>query len=152
MKNISRDIGKSPETHILNYIPINKRLATSGQPTPLQIEAIASAGYSCVINLAMPDSTDALFEEGGFVSEAGMNYFHIPVPFKAPNAKHLRLFLNLMAALEEEKVWVHCAYNWRASAFIQHYQRKVLHLSPPKMLVLEQWKPSAAWLAFFQLA
>jgi protein tyrosine phosphatase (PTP) superfamily phosphohydrolase (DUF442 family) len=152
MQNISRDISSSPETQILNYIPINKHLATSGQPTPVQIEAIAIAGYDCIINLAMHDSTDALFEEGGLVSEEGMNYFHIPVPFDAPTVAHLKLFLNLMNALAGKKVWLHCAYNWRASAFTGHYQRKVLGLLPDEieMLVLEQWEPDEAWLAFFE--
>ncbi|MCK5813388.1 MAG: protein tyrosine phosphatase family protein [Cocleimonas sp.] len=153
MQNISRDIGSSLETQVLNYIPINTNLATSGQPTPLQIEAIAAAGYDCIINLAMHDSTDALFEEGGLVSEVGMNYFHIPVPFDAPTVKHLTLFLNLMRALKGKKVWLHCAYNWRASAFTGHYQRKVLGVLSDEieMIVLEQWEPDEAWLAFFDV-
>ncbi len=154
MQNISRDIGSSLETQILNYIPINDKLATSGQPTPIQIDAIGAAGYDCIINLAMHDSTDALYEEGGMVSEAGMNYFHIPVPFEAPTAEHLRLFLNLMKALDGQKIWLHCAYNWRASAFINHYKHKVLgitSLEELEMLVLQQWKPDKAWLMFFEL-
>jgi protein tyrosine phosphatase (PTP) superfamily phosphohydrolase (DUF442 family) len=154
MQNISQDIGTSLETQILNYIPINKKLATSGQPTPIQIEAIAAAAYDSVINLAMHDSTDALYEEGGMVSKEGMNYFHIPVPFEAPTAKHLQLFLNLMKALDGQKIWLHCAYNWRASAFIYHYKRKVLGLTSAdelEMLVLQQWQPDEAWQAFFEL-
>lgn len=153
MQNISRDKGESLETHILNYIPITDTLATSGQPTPQQIDAIAAAGYDSVINLALHDSTDALYEEGGMVTEVGMNYFHIPVPFDAPTIKHLRLFLNMMAALEGQKIWLHCAYNWRASAFVSHYQRNVLFLLPSEieMLVLQQWNPDAAWAAFLDL-
>jgi protein tyrosine phosphatase (PTP) superfamily phosphohydrolase (DUF442 family) len=152
MKNISRDRGESLETQILNYIPINDNLSTSGQPTPAQIDAIAAAGYTCIINLALHDSTDALYEEGGMASEAGMNYFHIPVPFKAPTATHLNLFLNLIRALKGQKVWLHCAYNWRASAFTYHYQRNILGLSVDKseLLVLQQWQPDAAWRAFLE--
>lgn len=154
MQNISGDRGSSPETHIINYIPVSDQLATSGQPTPVQIEAIGAAGYDCVINLALHDSTDALYEEGGMVSEAGMNYFHIPVPFDAPTGEHLRLFFNVMKALEGKKVWLHCAYNWRASAFTHHYKRKVLGitaLDELEMLVLQQWEPDEAWLAFLEL-
>ena len=120
----------------------------------MQIDAIAEAGYDCVINLALHDSTDALYEEGGMVSEAGMSYFHIPVPFDAPTAEHLRLFLNIMKALEGKKIWLHCAYNWRASAFVYHYKRKVLGitaLDELEMLVVQQWKPDEAWLAFLDL-
>jgi len=96
-------------TSILNYIKISDNIGTSGQPSPDQFNLIASAGFSTVINLAMPDSTNALPDEGGFVTEAGMNYFHIPVPFDAPTGQHLMLFLKLMRAVEGEKVWVHCA-------------------------------------------
>ena len=153
MKNISKHIGESPETHCLNYIPITERVASSGQPTPLQIEAIAVGGYRHIINLAMHDSSDALFEEGGLVSEVGMNYFHIPVPFDAPSIEHLRLFLNLLEMTKEDKVWVHCAYNWRASAFLSHYQRIVLKRSEDdlKMAVLEQWQMEDVWKDFLKL-
>jgi protein tyrosine phosphatase (PTP) superfamily phosphohydrolase (DUF442 family) len=152
MQNISCDIGDSLETQTLNYIPINETLSTSGQPTPTQIEAIGMAGYECIINLALHDSTDALYDEGGMVSEAGMNYFHIPVPFDAPTKTHLRLFLNIMKALEGQKVWLHCAYNWRASAFTYHYKCTVLGLAVNKsdMLVLQQWQPDTAWLRFLE--
>ncbi len=152
MKSISKyQDDNKPETQCFNYIPINKNIATSGQPTPMQFEAIAAAGYTAVINLAMHDSSDALYEEGGIVSEAGMNYFHIPVPFDAPTSKHLRLFLRLMEVLEGEKVWLHCAYNWRASAFISHYQRHVLKQDAGEMLVLAQWTPSDVWQKFLAL-
>ena len=149
IQNISRHIGESPETQILNYIPITQDLATSGQPTPLQIKAIAEAGYDSIINLAMHDSPNALFDEGGLVSEAGMNYFHIPVPFDAPTIEHSKRFINLMGALNEDyqRVWVHCAYNWRVSAFMTHYRMT----KPEEMLVLEQWKPDDTWLAFLEL-
>ena len=153
MKSISQFMTESPETRCFNYIPLSENLASSGQPTPLQFDDIASAGFKYVINLAMHDSSDALYEEGGLVSEAGMNYFHIPVPFDAPTIKHLKLFLNLMIMLEDEKVWLHCAYNWRASAFINHYQRSILNLAPDaiEMPILEQWKPDEIWQNFLAL-
>jgi len=146
-------MAESLETKCLNYISINERLASSGQPTPLQFDDIAEAGFKHVINLAMHDSTDALYEEGGLVSEAGMNYFHIPVPFDAPTKEHLTLFLNLMAMLDGEKVWVHCAYNWRASAFTYHYQCSILSLSPEtiKMPILERWEPDEVWQEFLEI-
>ncbi|KAG1661908.1 Amino-acid acetyltransferase [Nymphon striatum] len=55
--------------------------------------------FQHVINLAMHDSDNALPEEGSFVAEAGMNYFHIPVSFEAPTEDHLRLFLKQMRIL-----------------------------------------------------
>jgi protein tyrosine phosphatase (PTP) superfamily phosphohydrolase (DUF442 family) len=137
---------------IPNTIIINDRISTSGQPTPNQFIKIADAGFSSVINLAMPDSTNALPDEGGFVTEAGMNYFHIPVPFEAPTHAHLSLFLKLMKTLEEEKVWVHCALNWRVSAFMFYYQRDILKLSHSKRIpMFKNWKPDDIWQDFLQL-
>jgi protein tyrosine phosphatase (PTP) superfamily phosphohydrolase (DUF442 family) len=138
--------------NILNTILINKNISTSGQPSPNQFAGIAEAGFTSVINLAMPDSTNALPDEGGFVSEAGMNYFHIPVPFEAPTRAHLSLFLKLMKALEKEKVWVHCALNWRVSAFMAHYQRGTLKLPKSEQVpMLESWQPDEVWQGFLQL-
>ncbi len=144
-------INTSPKG-ILNTIVINERITTSGQPSPNQFEDIAKAGFTCIINLAMPDSTNALPDEGGFVSEAGMNYFHIPVPFEAPTRSHLSLFLKLMKVLEKDKVWVHCALNWRVSAFMAHYQKGTLKLSESKRVpMLESWQPDEVWQEFLSL-
>jgi protein tyrosine phosphatase (PTP) superfamily phosphohydrolase (DUF442 family) len=137
---------------ILNTIIINDRIYTSGQPSPNQFAEIAEAGFSSVINLAMPDSTNALPDEGGFVTEAGMNYFHIPVPFEAPTREHLNLFLKLMKTLEDDKVWVHCALNWRVSAFMSHYQKRVLALSELEVVpMFENWEPDEVWQYFLKL-
>ncbi len=137
---------------ILNTIIINDRIYTSGQPSPNQFEEIAEAGFSSIINLAMPDSTNALPDEGGFVTEADMNYFHIPVPFEAPTREHLDLFLKLMKILEGDKVWIHCALNWRVSAFMAHYQKRVLALSELELIpMIENWEPDEAWQEFLRL-
>jgi len=139
---------------IFNYIKISDKVSTSGQPSPDQFQEIAQAGFSTVINLAMPDSTNALPDEGGFVTEAEMNYFHIPVPFEAPNRQHLSLFLKLMKATHDEKVWVHCALNMRVSAFMQHYQRGVLKREKSNsdyIPTLEGWEPEEVWQKFMSL-
>lgn len=136
----------------LNYIRISNTISTSGQPSPSQFDDIANAGFTCIINLAMPDSTNALPDEGEFVSEAGMNYFHIPVPFDTPERKHLELFLKLITALEGEKTWVHCALNWRVSAFMNHYQKSILKLSIEQQApMLESWEPDDTWLTFLSI-
>ncbi|MCK5902775.1 MAG: protein tyrosine phosphatase family protein [Cocleimonas sp.] len=108
-------------SHCLNYTVINEDISSSGQPTPIQIDAIATSGFQSRINLALHDSTDALYEEGGIVSEASMNYFHVPAPFDAPTKAHLKLFLDLMTVLQGKKIGIHCAFSWRASAFLYHY-------------------------------
>ena len=56
------------------YVRISDRLATSGQITHEQIEAIERAGFDVVVNLA-PARKDRNLEQGFQVTEQGMTYF-----------------------------------------------------------------------------
>jgi len=113
-------------TQILNFIKISERIATSGQPTESQFEIIAQSGFQIVINLAMPNSDNAIVEEGFIVSTYNMVYVHIPVPFDAPTLGHLKTFIKIMKCFSDKKILIHCAVNKRASAFIYQYQRIIL--------------------------
>ena len=99
--------------NILNYIQVSDRIASSGQPEAHQFEDIADAGYEVVINLAMPDSKNAIPEEGNIVASLNMTYLQIPVPFNAPDVSHLRDFIKVVRSLSHRRVWVHCAFNYR---------------------------------------
>ena len=62
---------------IVNYLNISDTLATAGQPVRQQFRDIKAAGYDLVINLAMPDSPNALPDEAELVAAHGMEYIHI---------------------------------------------------------------------------
>ena len=138
-----------------NFIQISERIATSGQPARDEFQHIADDGYAAVINLAMHNSDQAIADEGSIVASLGMMYFHVPVPFDAPNADHLKTFLGAMKILDTKKVWIHCAINMRVSAFIYHYLIRENKLSPEaaKGPLLKQWEPhmDAAWKDFMAL-
>ncbi|MGB0920934.1 MAG: protein tyrosine phosphatase family protein [Alphaproteobacteria bacterium] len=106
---------------ILNFYAPITNIGTGGQPTESQLADIAGAGYTSLINLAMNDSDNVIPEEGNIAASYGMAYIHMPIPFDAPNAGHLRKFFRLMDALEGERVFVHCAVNARVSAFMYQY-------------------------------
>lgn len=106
---------------LINFHPITDRIGTAGQPTREQLSQVAEAGYQVVVNLAMPDSDNAIAEEGSVVSSLGMAYVHLPVPFDAPGPEHLRRFIGVMKALRGDRVFVHCAVNARVSAFMFKY-------------------------------
>ena len=78
---------------IFNYVQLTDRVGTSGQPTPEQFQAIADAGYKAVINLAMPDSDNALPNEGNLVSAQGMDYIlsliHISEPTRRRDSSRM---------------------------------------------------------------
>ena len=142
---------------ISNYFALPMSLGTSGQPTVDQFTAIQAAGFDVVINLAMPDSDNALPNEGALVSENGMTYVHIPVPWEAPDANHLAQFFGVMDAMlaQNKKVWVHCAANYRASAFTYKYLTISQGLSEPQSTtpLLTKWLPymDETWQGIMQI-
>ncbi|MCG7984154.1 MAG: protein tyrosine phosphatase family protein [Candidatus Thiodiazotropha lotti] len=89
--------------NIINYLRISDRIASSGQPDEAQFKAIAQAGFQVVINLAMPNSDHAIPEEGYIVTARKMSYVHIPVPFDAPDAEHLKTFVGFMEGVQDKK-------------------------------------------------
>lgn len=132
---------------ILNYIKINELISTSGQPKIEELELIANEGFEVVINLAMPTTSNALKNEDKIVSSLNMSYIHIPVDFENPKLSDLKLFLNILQALGANKVWVHCAKNYRVSAFMYVYHKYILHtpFEQIDLSIFDMWQPSLVW-------
>ena len=135
--------------HIANYLCLTDRISSSGQPNIDGFHSIAAAGFGAVINLAMPDSKNAIPEEGSIVTTLGMTYHHIPVPIDAPKTIHLRQFVSLMESLKDIRVWVHCAVNHRVSVFLYLYRRwKGMPDEEARKAMLKGWEPNATWREF----
>jgi uncharacterized protein (TIGR01244 family) len=111
---------------IHNYRKVDERYATAGQPTEEQLRAAAAEGYKTIINLATIDPRYSLEDEGGLVASLGMQYHHIPVPWAQPSDADFAAFERAMQAAGEGKTLVHCAANFRASAFYALYAMKHL--------------------------
>jgi protein tyrosine phosphatase (PTP) superfamily phosphohydrolase (DUF442 family) len=132
---------------ILNYIKINELISTSGQPKIEELELIANEGFEVVINLAMPTTSNALENEDKIVSSLNMSYIHIPVDFENPKLSDLKLFLNILQALGANKVWIHCAKNYRVSAFMYVYHKYILYtpFEQIDLSIFDMWQPSSVW-------
>ena len=132
---------------ILNYIKINELISTSGQPKIEELELIANEGFEVVINLAVPTTSNALENEDKIVSSLNMSYIHIPVDFENPKLSDLKLFLNILQALGANKVWIHCAKNYRVSAFMYVYHKYILHtpFEQIDLSIFDMWQPSLVW-------
>jgi protein tyrosine phosphatase (PTP) superfamily phosphohydrolase (DUF442 family) len=139
---------------IPNYLPISPTLGTAGQPTPEQFVAVAAAGYTTVINLALSTSDNAIPNEAALVASLGMTHFHIPVVWEAPTQGDLDIFLRVMALNEGRQVFVHCAKNMRVSAFVYLY--RVLHQGVEESIARVDlhriWQPNPTWQAFIDRA
>ena len=132
---------------ILNYIKINELISTSGQLKIEELELIANEGFEVVINLAMPTTSNALENEDKIVTSLNMSYIHIPVDFENPKLSDLKLFLNILQALGANKVWIHCAKNYRVSAFMYVYHKYILHtpFEQIDLSIFDMWQPSLVW-------
>jgi protein tyrosine phosphatase (PTP) superfamily phosphohydrolase (DUF442 family) len=138
---------------IYNYRAVDDRLATSGQPTEAQFESVAQAGFTTVINLALHDDPRySLPDEPGTLRSLGLRYVHIPVSFAAPTERNLLAFFDAMDNNRDEKIWVHCAANIRASVFLGLY--RVIRLGWPQVRAFELmrnlYEPNEVWDAFIQ--
>ena len=132
---------------ILNYVKINELISTSGQPKIEELELIANEGFEVIINLAMTTTSNALENEDKIVSSLNMSYIHIPVDFENPKISDLKLFLNILQALGANKVWIHCAKNYRVSAFMYVYHKYILHtpFEQIDLSIFDIWQPSLIW-------
>ncbi|NJL45141.1 MAG: phosphatase [Leptolyngbyaceae cyanobacterium SM2_3_12] len=139
---------------IRNYLPISPTLATAGQPTAEQFEAIRQAGYDLVINLAVPTSENALAHEPELVEQLGMAHVHIPVLWETPTLADLAQFFAVMDANAQRQIFVHCALNMRVSAFVYLY-RVLKQNVPPSVAQADLdriWQPNPTWQAFIDQA
>lgn len=131
----------------LNAIQFSDQLTSSVQPGENDFLKIKELGFSSVINLATSKSDNTLQNEDIIVTNLGLNYVHIPIPWESPTLKHFQIFVKAMEVLEEEKVWLHCALNMRASCVAYLYTTTVLSIEEEiqreKMLGI--WKPNKTW-------
>ncbi len=137
---------------IYHYQLLDENLSSSGMPTAGQMKEVAEAGVQLVVNLAPPDSPNAISDEAQLVNSLGMEYINIPVTWRAPETEALTRFMDEMEAHAGRKILVHCEANYRASAFIMLY--RVLRLGWNKadaIPVMEKmWNPEdfPVWESF----
>jgi uncharacterized protein (TIGR01244 family) len=122
-------------TDVRNFREVDAGLLTAGQPNEQQLADAARQGVTTVINLALHDDPRySLRDETGTVRDLGMHYVHIPVQFKSPTEQDFLDFCAAMDAHKGEKVLVHCAANYRVTAFIGLYR-----------IIREGWTPETAF-------
>jgi protein tyrosine phosphatase (PTP) superfamily phosphohydrolase (DUF442 family) len=137
---------------IYNFHKISDKLACAGQPSEGQLPSIADEGYQVVINLGLTDGKYALKDEASSVKELDMAYHHIPVLFEAPQVNDLESFIGLMNKHEDEKVFVHCAANYRASVFTGLYLFSANKLDEEGLqeFIENVWQPDPTWQSFIE--
>ena len=104
-----------------NFRMITDRLTTSGVVGADRLKALASQGYEVVVNLLPDTSEHAVPDERSIVESQRLEYIHIPVDFKRPERSDFVTFSEALDRVSERKVHIHCAANYRVSAFYSLY-------------------------------
>jgi protein tyrosine phosphatase (PTP) superfamily phosphohydrolase (DUF442 family) len=111
---------------IYNYRKVDDQFITGGQPTEEQLRAAAAEGFRTVINLAPIDPRYSLDDEPGLVRSLGMAYHHLPVAWDQPTVGDFAAFERVMGELPAGRTLIHCAANFRVTAFYSLYAQKHL--------------------------
>ncbi len=111
---------------IFNYRSVNEQIGTGGQPSEEQLRSAAAEGVKTIINLATIDPRYSLDDEEGLVRSLGMAYHHIPVEWENPQESDFEAFEAVMQAQPTGKILIHCAANFRVTAFYSLFAMKHL--------------------------
>ncbi len=139
-------------SNIYNFHQVSDALACAGQPREGQLASIAQDGYEVIINLGLADGKYALADEAASVKSLGLAYHHIPVQFDNPQLDELTTFIADMQQHDGKKILVHCAANYRASAFTGLYLFAEGKLNEEQMqeFIEGVWQPDAVWQQFIE--
>ena len=135
---------------IKNFVQVSDHLACAGQPDESQLADIAGQGYEVVINLGLADGKYALPDEAASLARLGLTYHHIPVLFDKPQLAEWNAFANLMNEHRAQKTFVHCAANYRATAFTGLYLFATSQLTEQELaaFIARIWQPDDVWQKF----
>jgi protein tyrosine phosphatase (PTP) superfamily phosphohydrolase (DUF442 family) len=150
----------SPLLEIEAFVPISPTIATSGQPNTKQFSDIQSEGYSLVVNLATPASSNWNPDEQAIVESLGMKYVSIAIDFEYPTLNDFENLADLLdensdwtpSTLRDRKTWVHCAKNMRVSAmmYLYHRLRKGYTEETSRRYLEQIWQPNEVWQNFIE--
>jgi protein tyrosine phosphatase (PTP) superfamily phosphohydrolase (DUF442 family) len=138
----------------VNYRRISDAVATSGCVAVEQLETLKTEDFEAVVNLLPDASASSVPDERAIVEQQGVEYHYLPVDFGNPTAKDFSDFVQILDDLGDRKVLIHCAANYRVSAFYSLYAMK--RLDWPKenaeALVGSLWNPAERppWKEFME--
>jgi protein tyrosine phosphatase (PTP) superfamily phosphohydrolase (DUF442 family) len=143
-----------PLQQIEAFFPISSTIATSGQPTTEQFSDIVAEGYSLIINLATPASSNWNRDEKAIVQSLGIDYVNIPIDWEYPTLDDFENLADLLDENPERKIWVHCAKNMRVSAmfYLYHRVRKGYTEETSRRYLEQIWQPNEIWQNFIDAA
>jgi protein tyrosine phosphatase (PTP) superfamily phosphohydrolase (DUF442 family) len=138
---------------IKNFLAIDTgeiRIGTAGQPSEAELAEVAADGYQAVLNIGLLNPEYCLPDEAGLAASLGLQYRHLPVSFDAPAIADFEAFVAQMDAWAGQRVFVHCAANFRVSSFMAVYGEMRLGWDRDRAdrHARTFWEPNRTWQAF----
>ena len=125
-----------------NFRKLTELVSCSGSLKGLDWQSMLDNRYELIINLLPYHHKYSVANEKEAVEALGINYIFIPVDWQNPKNSELEDFVLAMANNKEKKMHIHCAANYRASAFYAIYAYKQLDWSKEKSykLIASVWQ------------
>ena len=131
---------------------INELTSSSGTLVNVNLQSFSEQGYELIINLLPDDSKYATKNEKQSIESQGLKYYHIPVDWDNPKSFDFQSFADIMKVNQDKKIHIHCAANYRATAFYGMFARKYFGWSKQQFDALtgEIWQLSKypIWVKF----
>lgn len=112
-----------------NFVKISDSISTAGLLNEEQLVLLKQENYQLLINLLPNELEYAIRNEQSLVEAQGLTYHYIPVDFAEPKLADFEQFEQIMLANQDKQLMLHCAANFRATAFFAIYAHR--HLGWP---------------------
>ncbi|MEP7340424.1 MAG: sulfur transferase domain-containing protein [Acidobacteriota bacterium] len=117
MTLVEKTPAMSEVTAIPNFLKLNDKIWTGGQPTMEQLAKLKAEGIKVVINLRPHSESNGAREEAK-AKELGLGYFNIPIVSREPQPEDADDFLKITdEQLKNGPVFIHCASGTRVGGF-----------------------------------
>ncbi len=132
---------------LINQLRISAALFSAGQQQADHFSVLQRAGLDSVFNVSVNTSLYFLRDEANHCALNGIDYWHLPISWDAPQRTEVEAFFTRMDELRGRRTLVHCALNMRASALVFLY--RCLRLGETVDVASQDlhavWTPDGVW-------
>jgi protein tyrosine phosphatase (PTP) superfamily phosphohydrolase (DUF442 family) len=103
---------------------VNDLVSCSGTLMKVDLESLKTEHYQLLINLLPNDSKYSRSDEKETIEALNIEYYYIPIDWENPQVNEFEIFESILQRNKGKKVHIHCAANYRATAFYGIYALK----------------------------
>ena len=115
-----------PVKNFYNFRTFTESIDTAGLLSEEQLSGLSADGYAAVVNLLPQESEYAIAGEREIIESQEIEYHYRPVDFAAPTEDDFAWFESTLKQLPSGNTLIHCAANFRVSAFSSLYAHRNL--------------------------